>query len=183
MLAKFEIPQGCVLGTLLFLLFINDMPDGIMSSVMIYADITEGCGLTVCLVSQVAIKKFNATQLTDMTYENTTTIRSQMKEGDGKLTDIIHDDEVGKCRGVLFDRKVSFRQHIVSIVKKVNRMIGLTRRTFHDMDEEVFRLLYISLMRPFTPLSPSIFTPHQILYSAPLSDFFTLNTREPVAME
>ena len=34
------------------------------------------------------------------------------------------------------------------IVKKVNRMIGLTRRTFHYMDEEVFRLLYTSLTRP-----------------------------------
>ena len=55
-------------------------------------------------------------------------IRSQytMKEGDGKLTDIRHDDEAEKDIGVLFDRKVSFRQHIGCIVKKVNRIIGLT---------------------------------------------------------
>ena len=47
-----------------------------------------------------------------------------------KVTDIRHDDEVEKDLGVLFDRKLSFRQHIGCTVKKVNRMIGLTRRTF-----------------------------------------------------
>ena len=31
----------------------------------------------------------------------------------------------------MFDTKLSFRQHIGCTVKKVNRMIGLTRRTFH----------------------------------------------------
>ena len=34
-----------------------------------------------------------------------------MKEGDGKVTDIKHDDEVEKDLGVLFDTKLSFRQH------------------------------------------------------------------------
>ena len=72
----------------------------------------------------------------------------KMKEGDGKVTDIKHDDEVEKDLGVLFDTKLSFRQHIGCTVKKVNRMIGLTRRTFHYMDQEVFRLLFTSLMRP-----------------------------------
>ena len=69
---------------------------------------------------------------THMTYGNAK-IKSKykMKEGDRNVTDIRHDDEVEKDLGVLFDRKLSFRQHIGCTVKKVNRMIGLTRRTFH----------------------------------------------------
>ena len=45
-----------------------------------------------------------------MTYGNAK-IKSKykMKEGDGKVTDIRHDDEVEKDLGVLFDRKLSFR--------------------------------------------------------------------------
>ena len=61
-----------------------------------------------------------------------------------KLTNIRQDDDdddAEKGIGVLFDRKLSFRQHIGSIQKKVNMMIGQTRSTFHHMDEEVFRLL------------------------------------------
>ena len=57
--------------------------------------------------------KFNATKCTHMTYGNPN-IRSKykMNEGDGKLTDIRHDDEVEKDLGGLFDRDLSFRQHI-----------------------------------------------------------------------
>ena len=53
---------------------------------------------------------FNAAKCTHMTYGNAK-IKSKykMKEGDGKVTDIRHDDEVEKDLGVLFDRKLSFR--------------------------------------------------------------------------
>ena len=48
---------------------------------------------------------FNAAKCTHMTYGNAK-IKSKykMKEGDGKVTDIRHDDEVEKDLGVLFDR-------------------------------------------------------------------------------
>ena len=54
---------------------------------------------------------------THMTYGNPK-IRSQYKMNEGgwwKLTDIRHDDEAEKDLGVLFDRKLSLRQHIRSI--------------------------------------------------------------------
>ena len=35
------IPQGTVLGTLVFLLYINDLPDIIMSNIYMYADDTK----------------------------------------------------------------------------------------------------------------------------------------------
>ena len=144
---KFGILQGSVLGPLLFLLFINDMPDDIMRSVKIFADDTKlGKAFkdvqtendilisrkdvdSLCDWSLEWQLKFNASKCTHVTYAWLPKDK-KMKEGNGKLTDIRHDDEAEKDLGVLFDRKLSFRQHIGSIVKKVNRMTGLTRRTF-----------------------------------------------------
>ena len=40
------------------------------------------------------------------------------------------------------------------------RLIGLIRRTFHYMDQEVFRLLFTSLMRPHMDYADCIWSPH-----------------------
>ena len=39
-------------------------------------------------------------------------------------------------------------------------MIGLTRCTFRYMDQEVFRLLFTSLMRPHMDYADCIWSPH-----------------------
>ena len=74
----------------------------------------------------------NASKCTHMAYGNAK-IKSKykMKEGDGTETVIRHDDKVEKDLGVLFDTKLSFRQHIGYTVKKVNRMIGLRDNKAH----------------------------------------------------
>ena len=75
---------------------------------------------------------FNESKCTHMTYGNAK-IKSKykMKEGDGTETVIRHDDEVEKDLGVLFDTKLSLRQHIGCTVKEVNRMIGLRDNKAH----------------------------------------------------
>ena len=92
------IPQGSVLGPLLFLLFINDMSDDITSSIKIFADDTKAYKDeqteddmlilqkdvdSLCDWSLKWQLKFNATKCTHMTYGNPM-IRSQykMEEGD-----------------------------------------------------------------------------------------------------
>ena len=116
------ISQGSVLGPLLFLLFINDMPDDIMSSIKIFADDTKAYKDVQTEEDMLTLQKhvyslcdrslqwqlnFNASKCSKhMTYGNPK-IKSKykMKETDGNLTDIRHDDEVEKDLGVRFDRK------------------------------------------------------------------------------
>ena len=123
---KWDTARQCIRATSISA--VHDMPDDIMSSIKIFADDTkvykdvqtEEDMLTlqndVYALCDWSLKwqlTFNASKCTHMTYGNAK-IKSKykMKEGDGKITDIKHDDEVEKDLGVLFDTKLSFRQHI-----------------------------------------------------------------------
>ena len=53
-----------------------------------------------------------------------------------------------KDMGVIVDEKLKFGTHTVTQAYKVNKVLGLIRRTFDNLDEEMLVLLYKSLVRP-----------------------------------
>ena len=53
-----------------------------------------------------------------------------------------------KDLGVILDEKLKCDTHTVTQVNKANRVLGLVRRTFDNLDEEMLVLLYKSLVRP-----------------------------------
>ena len=52
-----------------------------------------------------------------------------------------------KVLGVMVDEKLKFDTHTVTQANKANRVLGLVRRTFDNLDEEMLVLLYKSLVR------------------------------------
>ena len=67
------------------------------------------------------------------------------KEGDKyKLTDC--DEE--KDLGVIFDKDLNFNKHIQACTSKANKMIGVIRRTFINIDKDIFTKLYKAIVRP-----------------------------------
>ena len=53
-----------------------------------------------------------------------------------------------KDLGVIIDHKLNFSSHIVTQVKKANKMMGLIRRSYTHLDITSFRYLLISLVTP-----------------------------------
>ena len=53
-----------------------------------------------------------------------------------------------KDLGVIVDEKLKFDTHTVTQANKANKVLGLIRRTFDNLDEEMLVLLYKSLVRP-----------------------------------
>ena len=50
--------------------------------------------------------------------------------------------------GVIIDNQLKFEDHMYERTKKANNMIGLVRRSFIHLDEEMFLKLYKALVRP-----------------------------------
>ena len=64
-----------------------------------------------------------------------------------------------KDLGVIIDHKLNFSSHIVTKVKKANKMIGLIRRSYTHLHITPFRYLFNSLVRPHLKHCVSIWYP------------------------
>ena len=63
--------------------------------------------------------------------------------------------------GVLVDDKLVFDKHIIGIVNKANRMLGMIRRGFSCIDEEIFMYLYPVLVRPLLEYCVQVWSPYR----------------------
>ena len=164
------IPQGSVLGPILFVIFINDLPNSISSYIKIFADDTKifralrSAGDISTLQEDVnkmlewSIKwqlPFNIPKCKIIHYgkNNPNHIYSMDSRN-------MTEDTSEKDLGVTFDSELSFRTHIKNTVAKANSRVGLIKRTFSYMNITNFKLLYKSLVRPILEYCSSIWSPH-----------------------
>ena len=61
--------------------------------------------------------------------------------------------------GVIIDHKLNFSSHIVTQVKKANKMMSLIRRSYTHIDITSFRYLFNSLVRPHLEYCISVWYP------------------------
>ena len=73
---------------------------------------------------------------------------------------ILKRSKVEKDIGVNIDNELNFKTHINSIVKKANRVMGITRRTFTNLNSEVFLPIFKSLVRPHLEYAAPVWSPH-----------------------
>ena len=64
-----------------------------------------------------------------------------------------------KDLGVLIDNKLGFSEHVAHITKKANRIVGIIRRTFDYLTEDLFVQLFKSLVRPILEYGHSAWQP------------------------
>ena len=67
--------------------------------------------------------------------------------------------EEEKDLGVLFSSTLKFSHHIKEIVHKVNRLLGLIKRTFKFLEPQMLRNLYTTLIRPHLDYACVIWNP------------------------
>ena len=167
------VPQGSVLGPLLFVIYINDLPECVSSSSYLFADdtkilrkITTGNDAKQLQAdidklhawSQKWLLKFHPDKCHVRTIGNFDKIlhTERYKLGSSELEHVFEEKDLG----VVFDSELTFEVHITSKIKKANSMIGVIRRSFSFLDGKLFKQLYTSFVRPHLEYCQSVWSPH-----------------------
>ena len=144
------IPQGSVLGPILFTIFINDLPISISSHVKIFADDTKLYNTTEnTTVLQDDLHKlyewsnkwllpFNIDKCSILHYGKHNNMYNYCLNNYR-----INVDCFIKDLGVTFQDDLKFGQHIKKIVLNANSKLGIIRNTFHNLSKKT-SLFYIN---------------------------------------
>lgn len=164
------VPQGSVLGPVLFLIFINDLVEELECPALLFADDAK---IFVQIHSEediAAMKRdlvrlqewskkwlleFNPTKCSTMHIgHRNPKVKYELNGHELKETDVEKD------LGVLISQDLKPAHHIGVIAAKANRMVGLIRRNFNYIDVEMCKTLYVSLVRPHLEYAVQSWSPY-----------------------
>ena len=167
------IPQGSVLGPLLFVLYINDLPELLDSKTFMFADDTKlfrkinSKNDALILQSDITsleawsnkwLLEFNSDKCHILTLGKFDNIRYTYRYRicEHELEHVCDE----KDSGVTFDAELKFEDHMSGKVRKANAIVGLIRRSFSFLDCKLFKKLYTTFVRPHLEYVQSVWAPH-----------------------
>ena len=149
------MPQGSVLGPLLFLLYIYDLPQNIQSQVRLFADDTAAVCLTVnsqedANILQGALDTLQEWELTwDMEFNpgkcqvmHMTKSRVPLQSQYTLHGQILESLDSAKYLGVTISHELNWNKHSNNITGKANRTLGFINRNVKTKNESVKELAY-----------------------------------------
>ena len=159
------VPQGSILGPLLFLIYVNDLPDGLKSECKLFADDTSLFSVVhdistsasdinndLTLISNWAFQwkmSFNpdpSKQAQEIIFS-----RKKMKSSHPSVyfNNIpVSSTSVHKHLGMLLDDKLSYEHHLKSVLNKVKKTIGLLHKFQQILPRQSLITIYKSFIRP-----------------------------------
>ena len=167
------IPQGSVLGPILHIIFINDLPDVIKCCIKLYTDDAKLFSVVNHQHKTVEVQqdvRKSETWATDWhMFLNLPKCKHLHIGREDNTTDYVmvpNNEEIKikkadseKDLGVVMDNKLLFPEHISSKVLTANKILGLSFRTFTYMDKVMFLDLYKTLVRQHLEYATPVWTP------------------------
>ena len=162
------IPQGSVLGPLLFTIFINYLPLSITSHIQIFAydtkiyNTVQDSGILIndlnklVLWSKEWLLPFNTDKCNILHFgKNNPNIEYSMDEKLISASHTIKDLEI-------IEDNFKFEEHMSIIFNNANSKLGIIKNTFHELTIDNFIILYKALVRPILEYCCTTWAPHFI---------------------
>ena len=159
------VHQGSILGPLLFLIYIDDVPDNLVSNPKLFADDTS-------LFSTVTDPNVTANQINNdlhnistwayqwkMNFNSDTSKQAHEVLFSRKVkvtahpqlvfnNNPVHETATQKHLGMFLDFKLNFQEHFQNMLNKVNKTIGLLRKLQNTLPRPSLLTIYKSFIRP-----------------------------------
>ena len=159
----FGVPQGSILGPLLFLIFINDLPNSTNFFIRLFADDTFLCSQNDDLLLLENEVNYELNKVFIWLASNKLTLNlskskfmffSNKKKNVFELNIKINETRIDSCEsykylGVIFDNNLSWKPHVDYICGKISKACGALSNIRHSVDLETLKTVYYALVHSY----------------------------------
>jgi hypothetical protein len=175
------IPQGTVLGPLLFVIFINDLPEhcGGDSELFLFADdaklfkyinsaadsaILSECCQSLYNWAEKLLMKLNTDKCKVLSIHRSKSFvdnKYYFNTLPGVSVELHRVNDM-KDLGVVIDCNLNFHAHIYEKINKAYQMLGIIKRNFICLDKISFILIYKSIVRSHLEYGNAVWNPYKV---------------------
>jgi ribonuclease P/MRP protein subunit RPP40 len=152
------VPQGSVLGPVLFLIYINDLDEGVISKIGKFADDSK-LGKSISSSADIRLLEDDLSKLEEWSVQwqmlfnvDKCSIMHLGKSNANHLykigNNMLKYSDKERDLGVIVDKTLKFSEQVNSVVCKANATLGMIRRNITCKNKFIVTRLYKALVRP-----------------------------------
>ena len=166
------VPQGSVLGPVLFLTYINDLPQCVSSEVRLFADdaiihrnVSSGSDAQLLQNDLKSLEKWEKDWKMEFNPSKCNSISFTRLRNPIVHSYTLHDVTLEAARsvkylGVHLAANLGWGEHTQNVVSKANRSLGMVRRNLKVAPTQIKAQAYLTLVRPHLEYSCTVWDPH-----------------------